>query len=91
MPKKERSRLLTEGVERAPHRAMLRAIGFTDEDLNKPLVGIANTWAEINTCNYHLRELAEHVKRGVSGMREAFPLNSMSLQRTMRWGWDISG
>jgi len=65
MPKKERSRLLTEGVERAPHRAMLRAIGFTDEDLNKPLVGIANTWAEINTCNYHLRELAEHVKRGV--------------------------
>jgi dihydroxyacid dehydratase (EC 4.2.1.9) len=36
MPKKERSRLLTEGVERAPHRAMLRAIGFTDEDLNKP-------------------------------------------------------
>jgi dihydroxy-acid dehydratase len=65
MPKKERSRLLTEGVERAPHRAMLRAIGFTDEDLNKPLVGIANTWAEINTCNYHLLELAEHVKRGV--------------------------
>jgi dihydroxy-acid dehydratase len=65
MPKKERSRLLTEGVERAPHRAMLRAIGFTDEDLNKPLIGIANTWTEINTCNYHLRELAEHVKRGV--------------------------
>ncbi len=65
MPKKERSRLLTEGVERAPHRAMLRAIGFTDEDLSKPLVGIANTWTEINTCNYHLRELAEHVKRGV--------------------------
>lgn len=65
MVSKERSKLLTEGIERAPHRAMLRAIGFTDEDLKRPLIGIANTWAEINTCNYHLREIAEHVKRGV--------------------------
>ena len=62
---KERSRLLTEGVERAPHRAMLRAIGLTDEDLRRPLVGIANTWAEVNTCNHHLRRLAEVVKQGV--------------------------
>lgn len=63
--KKERSKLLTEGVERAPHRAMLRAIGLTDEDLQRPLIGIANTWAEINTCNHHLRRLAEIVKQGV--------------------------
>ncbi len=62
---KHRSRKMTEGIERAPHRAMLRAIGFTDEDLQRPLIGIANTWAEINTCNHHLRELAEHVKRGI--------------------------
>jgi len=62
---KHRSKQLTEGLWRAPHRAMLRAIGFTDEDLQRPLIGIANTWAEINTCNYHLRELAEHVKRGI--------------------------
>ncbi|MCS7191429.1 MAG: dihydroxy-acid dehydratase, partial [Armatimonadetes bacterium] len=65
MPLKERSRLLTEGLERAPHRAMLRAIGLTDDDLQKPLIGIANTWAEVNTCNYHFRELAEYVKRGI--------------------------
>ncbi len=65
MALKERSRLLTEGVERAPHRAMLRAIGLTDEDLQRPIIGIANTWNEINTCNHHMRELAEHVKRGV--------------------------
>lgn len=44
---------------------MLKAVGFTDEDLKKPLIGIANTWTEIGPCNYHLRELAEHVKAGV--------------------------
>ncbi len=63
--RKHRSKKITEGMERAPHRAMLRAIGLTDEDINRPLVGIANTWAEINTCNHHLRQLAEHVKQGV--------------------------
>jgi dihydroxy-acid dehydratase len=44
---------------------MLKAVGFTDDDLRKPLVGIANTWIEIGPCNYHLRDLAAHVKRGV--------------------------
>jgi len=44
---------------------MMKAVGFTDEDLSKPLIGIANTWTEIGPCNYHLRELAEHVKAGV--------------------------
>src|SRR5437870_636315 len=44
---------------------MLKAVGFSDTDLKKPLVGIANTWIEIGPCNYHLRDLAAHVKRGV--------------------------
>src|SRR5260370_42246469 len=44
---------------------MLRACGLRDEDFAKPLVGVANTWIEIGPCNYHLRELAEHVKAGV--------------------------
>jgi dihydroxy-acid dehydratase len=44
---------------------MFKAVGFTDEDLRKPLIGIANTWIETMPCNYNLRELAEHVKRGV--------------------------
>jgi len=44
---------------------MLKAIGLTDDDLSKPLVGIANTWIEIGPCNFHLRRLAEHVKHGV--------------------------
>ncbi len=56
---------LTAGVERAPQRAMLRAIGLTDEDLERPLVGIANTWVEAQPCNYHLREIAQKVKEGV--------------------------
>jgi dihydroxy-acid dehydratase len=44
---------------------MLKAVGFTDSDLRKPLIGIANTWIEIGPCNYHLRDLAAHVKEGV--------------------------
>jgi len=64
-PLNARSRAITQGPNRAPARAMLKAIGFTDEDLAKPIIGIANTWTEIGPCNYHLRELAERVKAGV--------------------------
>lgn len=59
------SRTLVEGRDRAHARAMLRAVGLSDEDFQKPLIGIANTWAETTPCNYHLRELAESVKIGV--------------------------
>src|SRR6058998_3751883 len=56
---------LTTGPHRAPARAMLKAVGFSDTDLKKPLIGVANTWIEIGPCNYHLRELAAFVKEGV--------------------------
>ena len=56
---------LTTGPSRAPARAMLKAVGFTDADLQKPLIGVANTWIEIGPCNYHLRDLAVHVKAGI--------------------------
>jgi dihydroxy-acid dehydratase len=62
---KHRSYIITDGRDRAGARAMLKAIGFTDEDLAKPIVGIANTWIETMPCNYHLRKLAEKVKAGV--------------------------
>ena len=62
---KPRSHTLTDGTNRAPARAMLRACGLKDEDFKKPLVGVANTWIEIGPCNYHLRELAQHVKEGI--------------------------
>jgi dihydroxy-acid dehydratase len=62
---KHRSRTLYEGKERAPARSHLKAIGFSDADLAKPIVGIANTWIGTMPCNYNLRALAEKVKQGV--------------------------
>jgi dihydroxy-acid dehydratase len=62
---KPRSAALTDGANRAGARAMLRAVGLKDEDFSKPLIGIANTWIEIGPCNYHLRELAGHVRDGI--------------------------
>ena len=62
---KRNSVALTEGPARAAARAMLHAVGYTREDLSKPIIGIANTWTEIGPCNFHLRILAEAVKQGV--------------------------
>jgi dihydroxy-acid dehydratase len=62
---KLRSRALIDGANRAGARAMLRASGLQDDDFKKPLIGVANTWIEIGPCNYHLRELAQHVKEGI--------------------------
>jgi dihydroxy-acid dehydratase len=59
------SKAITDGPNRAGARSMFKAIGFTDEDLKKPIIGIANTWTEVGPCNYHLRELAAAVKEGV--------------------------
>jgi dihydroxy-acid dehydratase len=64
-PRKKRSSHITSGVERSGQRAMLRAIGLTDEDFERPIIGIANTWVEAQPCNYHLREVALKVKEGV--------------------------
>ena len=60
-----RSKMITEGSERAPNRSMLRAVGLTDEDFNKPLIGVASTWSEITPCNSHINRLAEKVREGV--------------------------
>lgn len=62
---KLQSHTITQGRDRAPARAMLKAIGFTDEDLKKPIIGVANTWIETMPCNYNLRELAVKVKEGI--------------------------
>src|SRR5437899_896422 len=62
---RHRSRALYEGRDRSPARSYLKAIGFTDEDIARPIVGIASTWTETMPCNFNLRGLAEHVKRGV--------------------------
>jgi len=62
---KPRSAVITDGPDRAPTRAMFKATGLTDEDLSRPIVGVANTWIEIGPCNFHLRRLAAKVKEGI--------------------------
>ncbi|OEH92837.1 dihydroxy-acid dehydratase [Bacillus solimangrovi] len=59
-----RSKVISEGEARVPNRAMLRAVGFTDEDFKKPMVGIASTWSEVTPCNIHIDELARRAKAG---------------------------
>ena len=80
-PAKRRSSLLTDGVDRAPARAMLKGVGFTDEDLAKPLVGVAHTWIETMPCNLNQRALANYVKQGIreaGGMPVEFNTISVS-------------
>jgi len=62
---KRQSVPLTEGPSRAAARSYLRGSGFSKEDLHKPIIGVANTWTEIGTCNMHLREIAEALKEGI--------------------------
>src|SRR5262245_18511141 len=66
-PAKRHSAALTDGPERAPARAMLKGIGLTDDDLARPLIGVATTWIETMPCNFNQRELGERVKAGVRG------------------------
>jgi dihydroxy-acid dehydratase len=60
------SSLVVDGIESTPARAMLRAVGFTDEDFNKPQVGIASTWANVTPCNMHINKLAEEAEKGAN-------------------------
>jgi dihydroxy-acid dehydratase len=62
---RSRSRVILDGPDRAQARAYLKGVGFDDEALKRPIVGIANTWTETMPCNFHLRRLAERVKEGV--------------------------
>jgi len=64
-PAKKNSVVLTEGPSRAAARSYFRSVGFSKEDLHKPIIGIANTWTEVGPCNFHLRKVAEAVKQGV--------------------------
>jgi dihydroxy-acid dehydratase len=62
---RQHSRIIFEGRNRAGARAMLKGIGFTDDDLARPIIGVANSWIETMPCNYHLRRLAARVKEGI--------------------------
>ncbi len=84
---KHRSRQLTDGPERAPARAFLKGIGYDDEALAKPLIGVASTWIETMPCNFHLRTLAAQVKEGI---REAggtpMELNTIAISDGITMG-----
>ncbi|MDQ1407336.1 MAG: dihydroxy-acid dehydratase [Acidobacteriaceae bacterium] len=82
-----RSHTLVDGANRSPARAMLRASGLDDGDFKKPLIGVANTWIEIGPCNFHLRELAKHVKDGIRAAG-AVPLefNTVSISDGITMG-----
>ena len=82
-----RSHTLVDGANRSPARAMLRASGLSNGDFKKPLIGVANTWIEIGPCNYHLRELAKHVKDGIRAAG-AVPLefNTVSISDGITMG-----
>ena len=75
---KPRSRQVTDGPERAPSRAMLRAVGMTDADWDKPQIGVASSWNEVTPCNMPLDRLAKRAKQGV---RDAggFPLEFVTI------------
>jgi dihydroxy-acid dehydratase len=84
---KRHSHALTDGPDRAPARAMLKAIGFTDDDLARPLVGVATTWIETMPCNYNQRRLAEFVKEGIrAGGGTPMEFNTVSVSDGVSMG-----
>src|SRR4029079_17882809 len=62
---RKRSRVVVEGADRAAARSSLYSIGLTDDDLSKPMIGVANTWIGTMPCNFHLRRLSEKIMEGV--------------------------
>ena len=60
------SKKVVDGVDRAPSRAMLRAVGFETDDFNKPQIGVASTWSMVTPCNMHINDLAKHAEKGVN-------------------------
>src|SRR5882757_9632772 len=87
---KPRSHSLIDGANRAGARAMLRACGLGDDDFAKPLIGVANTWIEIGPCNYHLRELAEHVKTGIRAAGGIMSLARLNIPGLILYGGSIA-
>jgi dihydroxy-acid dehydratase len=81
------SSFIKDGVERAPHRSLLRAVGVKDEDFKKPFIGIANSYSEIVPGHVHLRELVEYVKKGIKDAGGVpFEFNTIALDDGIAMG-----
>ena len=74
---RKHSKVVVDGMEKAPSRAMLRAVGFEDADFKKPQIGIASTWSMVTPCNMHINKLAEDVNKGTDAAGNACPLNEI--------------
>jgi dihydroxy-acid dehydratase len=86
-PLKKHSAALTDGADRAPARAMLKGIGFTDDDLSRPLIGVCTSWIETMPCNFNHRELAAHVKTGIrAGGATPMEFNTISISDAVTMG-----
>jgi dihydroxy-acid dehydratase len=84
---KRHSSAITDGPSRAPARAMLKAVGFDDDKLRRPIIGVANTWIEVGPCNFHLRHLAEQVKKGIDAAGgTAMEFNTVSISDGITMG-----
>jgi dihydroxy-acid dehydratase len=84
---KKHSSAITAGPSRAPARSMFKAVGYTDDDLRKPFIGVANTWIEIGPCNFHLRRLAAKVKEGIRAAGGTpFEFNTVSINDGITMG-----
>jgi len=84
---KKHSAAITDGPSRAPARSMFKAVGYTDDDMRKPFVGVANTWIEIGPCNFHLRRLAAKIKEGVRAAGGTpFEFNTVSISDGITMG-----
>src|SRR5512136_265888 len=84
---KKHSAAITDGPSRAGARAMFKAVGYGDDDLRKPFVGVANTWIEIGPCNFHLRRLAAKIKEGIRAAGGTpFEFNTVSISDGITMG-----
>ena len=92
MANNSRSKFITEGVERAPNRAMLRAVGFRDEDFNKPIIGVANGYSTITPCNLSLGKLGEDDAVAAAKLENLMPQTfSARLPFPTEFRWERSG
>ena len=87
---KHKTHVILEGRDRAPARSYLKGIGFSEADLARPIIGIANTWIETMPCNFHLRELAVKVKKVCARLVER-QWNSIQLLSATASRWERKG
>src|SRR5699024_7731658 len=84
-----RSKVISEGVSRTPNRSYLRALGFEDEDFEKPMIGVASTWSEVTPCNMHIDGLARTFTRGMSEARcSPLSFNTITVSDAISMGTD---